>query len=513
MSAFLMAVLWRGMNAAETVALTLAMLRSGQELRVRERLSPVADKHSTGGVGDKVTLAVAPLVAACGLPVAKMSGRGLGHTGGTVDKLESITGLRTELSPSEFLDVLERHGLAISAQSSELAPADGKMYALRDVTATVDSIPLIAASIMSKKLAVGPSHLLLDVKVGAGAFMKTKAMARQLAEAMVGIGEDAGVRTRAVLSAMDQPLGRAVGNALEIAEADRDLQGTGPEDVTTLCLHETATLLAMSGLAADEAEGHARAERALHDGSGPGEVRRGRSGAGRRSRADTRSFAAAARAVSRDASRTTRRVHHADRRRARRHGVVHLGAGRMKKGDPIDYAVGLLLLAKVGDQVAAGDPLVEIHARSADQAESISERATRRLHLPQSSAQQEAAAARHGRAVSSASQRPSAPLQSSRDEERAERQSRRPDHRCDPRWRCPGSRTSRTRFSTISQDPLADDRSLPRRRVAADVRRVIAPNAPKMPKIAPDAPIATALGWINASASPPADASSEVDSR
>jgi pyrimidine-nucleoside phosphorylase len=373
MSAFLMAVVWRGMDAAETVALTLAMLRSGQELRVRERLSPVADKHSTGGVGDKVTLAVAPLVAACGLPVAKMSGRGLGHTGGTVDKLESITGLRTELSPSEFLDVLDQHRLAISAQSGDLAPADGKMYALRDVTSTVDSIPLIAASIMSKKLAVGPSHLLLDVKVGAGAFMKTKAMARQLAEAMVGIGEDAGVRTRAVLSAMDQPLGRAVGNALEIAEAIAILRGTGPDDVTTLCLHETATLLAMAGLAADESEGHARAERAIRDGSGLAkfaEVVEAQGG-------DPAQIFDPARLPSAPYRETFRapRPGFVTRIDAERVGMasVHLGAGRMKKGDPIDYAVGLLLLAKVGDRLAEGDPLVEVHARDADHARSIRE--------------------------------------------------------------------------------------------------------------------------------------------
>src|SRR5215469_2721818 len=268
MSAFLMAVVCRGMRKQETVALTLSMLHSGKELRVRDHVTPVADKHSTGGVGDKVTLAVAPLVAACGLPVAKMTGRGLGHTGGTVDKLESISGLRTELSQGVFLQLLGKHKLALSAQSADLAPADGRIYALRDVTATVESIPLIAASIMSKKLAVGPSHLLLDVKVGSGAFMKTVRDARRLAEMMVRIGKDAGVQTEAILSSMEQPLGRAVGNALEVAEAVDILKGKGPADVTEICRHETAALLALAGLCATEEEGAARAQKAIDDGSG-----------------------------------------------------------------------------------------------------------------------------------------------------------------------------------------------------------------------------------------------------
>lgn len=371
MSAFLMAVIWRGMDRAETVALTLSMLRSGKELRVRDTLSPVADKHSTGGVGDKVTLAVAPLVAACGLPVAKMSGRGLGHTGGTVDKLESVSGLRTELGTAEFMDVLRRHHLALAAQSGELAPADGKMYALRDVTATVDSIPLIAASIMSKKLAVGPSHLLLDVKVGSGAFMKTEKDARALAETMVRIGEDAGVRTVAVLSSMEQPLGRTVGNALELAEAIDILRGDGPEDVMTLCLHETATLLAMTGLAENEEEGHARAERAIADGSGLAklaEVIAAQGGDAGQIKNPSRLPQAPHREVIR-----APRTGYVTRMHAERIGIasVRLGAGRMRKGDPIDHAVGLKLLAKVGDQVKAGAPLVEVHARDAAQVAAI----------------------------------------------------------------------------------------------------------------------------------------------
>jgi pyrimidine-nucleoside phosphorylase len=365
MSALLMAILWRGMSRAETVALTLAMAASGEQLRIRERLSPVADKHSTGGVGDKVTLAVAPLVAACGLPVAKMSGRGLGHTGGTVDKLESITGFRTELTQDEFAALLERHGLVIAGQSSALAPADGKMYALRDVTGTVESIPLIAASIMSKKLAIGPSHLLLDVKVGAGAFMKTQADARLLAETMARIGEDAGVRTVALLSAMEQPLGRAIGNALEIVETVAILRGEGPEDVTELCVHEVATLLAMAGLAKTEHEGERRAQKAIKDGAGLAKLREVVvAQGGDPAQIDDPSKLSQARWVGTlEAPRSgyIAGIH------AEQVGMasVRLGAGRARKGDPIDPAVGFVLQAKVGDRVEAGQPLIEIHARTA----------------------------------------------------------------------------------------------------------------------------------------------------
>ncbi len=371
MAAFLMAVVWRGMTATETVALTLAMARSGAELRLRERISPVADKHSTGGVGDKATLAVAPLVAACGLPVAKMTGRGLGHTGGTVDKLESIRGIRLELGAKQFEKLLRAHGLALAAQSSQLAPADGKMYALRDVTATVDSIPLIAASIMSKKLAIGPSHLLLDVKVGSGAFMKTEKDARRLAETMVRIGERAGVRTVAALSSMEQPLGRAVGNALEVAEAVAVLRGEGPKDVTELCLHEAALLLEMTGLAVDEADAHVRLVVAIAEGAAVAKLEEvvAAQGGDAAQIADPMLLprapwveALAAPRAGYLAAMDTERVGMV---------AVHLGAGRLKKGEDVDPAVGLVLLAKVGDRVEAGQPLVEVHARTSTAAAAI----------------------------------------------------------------------------------------------------------------------------------------------
>src|SRR5438874_6394789 len=248
-SAWLMAVYWRGMDTRETSDLTLAMAGSGEQLHVREAISPVVDKHSTGGVGDKVTLAIAPLVAACGVAVGKMTGRGLGHTGGTVDKLESVRGFRSALTRDEFMRILTQHHIVLAGQSSDLAPADGRMYALRDVTGTIESIPLIAASIMSKKLAIGASHLLLDVKAGSGAFMKTVEAARELARTMVNIGRLAGLHTVAAITSMDQPLGRAIGNALEMAEAIAILHGRGPHDVSELCFHEAAELLVMTGTA------------------------------------------------------------------------------------------------------------------------------------------------------------------------------------------------------------------------------------------------------------------------
>jgi pyrimidine-nucleoside phosphorylase len=370
-SALLMAILWRGMNARETADLTLAMAGSGEQLHVRQSISPAVDKHSTGGVGDKVTLAVAPLVAACGLPVAKMTGRGLGHTGGTVDKLESISNFRAALSREEFWSILRAHQLVLAGQSSDLAPADGKIYALRDVTGTVESIPLIASSIMSKKLAIGASHLLLDVKVGSGAFMKTLSDAEALAHTMVDIGTRAGVHTAAVITAMDQPLGQAVGNALELAEAIAILQGKGPADVTTLCHHEAATLLLMTGMAANHKEAEAAIHQAISSGAALEKLAAvvAAQGGDARQVRDPSLLPAAPMRVPLPAPQAGY-IAAID---AERIGLatMKLGAGRFKKGDPIDHATGLLLRAKVGDQMQTGQPLLEIHARSEAQAVSI----------------------------------------------------------------------------------------------------------------------------------------------
>ena len=369
-SAWLMAIYWRGMDARETGDLTLAMARSGEELHVRDTISPVVDKHSTGGVGDKVTLAVAPLVAACGVAVGKMTGRGLGHTGGTLDKLESISGFRATLSRAEFMRILTQHHIVLAGQSDDLAPADGRMYALRDVTGTIESIPLIAASIMSKKLAIGASHLLLDVKVGSGAFMKTVEEARELAGTMVNIGRLAGLHTVAAITSMDQPLGLAIGNALELAEAIAILHGKGPQDVSDLCCHEAAELLVMTGTAGSMSEAERRVEHAVRSGAAVAklaEVIAAQGGDAQQVEephllptAPVRSMLEAPRSGY-IASIQSEQMGLAS---------MQLGAGRFKKGEQIDHRTGLVLQAKVGDYRYAGEPLVEIHARS--EAESAS---------------------------------------------------------------------------------------------------------------------------------------------
>src|SRR5256714_8514082 len=268
MAAFCMAVYFRGLSSAETFALTDAMIRSGETIDLGAALGrKVVDKHSTGGVGDKTSLAVGPIVAACQVPFGKMSGRGLGHTGGTLDKLESIPGFRVELTTDEFLQQVREVGLAIIGQSANLVPADKLLYGLRDVTATVDNVSLIAASIMSKKIAAGADAIVLDVKVGDGAFMKTIADARELAQMMLELGRHAGREVVCVLTDMDQPLGRAVGNALEVHEALATVRGNGPPDFTELVLDASAHLLALSDLAIDRTEARSRAEAAVADGS------------------------------------------------------------------------------------------------------------------------------------------------------------------------------------------------------------------------------------------------------
>lgn len=371
MSALLMAIYWHGMDARETSDLTLAMVRSGEQLHVRDIISPVVDKHSTGGVGDKVTLAVAPLVAACGVAVGKMSGRGLGHTGGTIDKLESIRGFRSTLSRDEFLRILTQHSIVLAAQSADLAPADGKMYALRDVTGTIESIPLIATSIMSKKLAIGGSHLLLDVKVGSGAFMKTVERARELAVTMVEIGRLAGMYTVAAITSMEQPLGQAIGNALEIAEAIAILHGHGPHDVSELCYHEAAELLVMTGKASNISEADTLVQQAIHSGAAVAklaEVIAAQGGDPRQiEQPNLLPSAPVRRMLTAPCNGYIASI------QAEQIGLVsmHLGAGRFKKGDQIDHRTGLILQSKIGDYLHANDPLVEIHARSESEAASL----------------------------------------------------------------------------------------------------------------------------------------------
>ncbi|WP_101783702.1 thymidine phosphorylase [Nonomuraea indica] len=352
MSALAMAILLNGMNRREIADWTRAMIRSGERMDWSALDRPTADKHSTGGVGDKITLPLAPLVAACGAYVPQLSGRGLGHTGGTLDKLESIPGWRASLSNDEMLAVLRDAGAVVCAAGSGLAPADKKLYALRDVTGTVESIPLIASSIMSKKIAEGTGSLVLDVKVGSGAFMKTVDRARELAETMVALGGDAGVRTVALLTAMDRPLGRAVGNALEVEESVEVLAGGGPSDVVELTVRLAREMLEAAGIAGgkDPAE-------ALKDGSAMDAWRRmitaqgGDADALLPRAAETTTVTAPASGV------LTRLDAYAVGLAAWR-----LGAGRARKEDPVSAGAGIVLHAKPGDQVRAGEPLMTLHA-------------------------------------------------------------------------------------------------------------------------------------------------------
>lgn len=361
-SALMMAIYFQGMTDGETCELTMAMARSGDMLDLSPIRGIKVDKHSTGGVGDKTSLALAPMAAACGIPVAKMSGRGLGHTGGTIDKLESFPGFTTALSREQFITNVNRIGIAIMGQTADLAPADKKLYALRDVTATVDNMSLIASSIMSKKLAAGADAIVLDVKTGSGAFMKKEADARALAEEMVRIGTNAGRKTVAVISDMDQPLGFAVGNALEVKEAIDTLKGHGPADFLELCLTLGSQMLMAGGRANDLKSARAMLEQGIADGSA------------------LKKLAEFVEAQGGDGSV----VYHPERLPqaslqkevlSPADGYVSrivcdevgicsllLGGGRETKESSIDLSVGLVLCRKVGDAVRAGEPLAVIHA-------------------------------------------------------------------------------------------------------------------------------------------------------
>jgi len=354
MSALAMAILLRGMQRQEIARWTAAMIGTGERMDLSSIPRPTVDKHSTGGVGDKITLPLAPLVAACGAAVPQLSGRGLGHTGGTLDKLESIPGWRAHLTHSGYLAQLRDVGAVVCAAGDELAPADRKLYALRDVTATVESIPLIASSIMSKKIAEGASALVLDVKVGSGAFMKNEADARELAEIMVDIGTNQGVRTVALLTNMDTPLGRTAGNAVEVREAVEVLAGGGPDDVVELTILLAQEMLAAAGLSEVDPV------KALADGRAMDAWRRMISAQGG------------------DPSAPLPEAPERDTVTADRDGVLarldayavgvaawRLGAGRARKEDPVSASAGVVLLHKPGDKVVAGEPLLELHTEDA----------------------------------------------------------------------------------------------------------------------------------------------------
>jgi pyrimidine-nucleoside phosphorylase len=368
-AAWAMAVLLNGMTDQETTDLTLAMARSGETLDLSEVVPIAVDKHSTGGVGDKTTMVIGPLVAACGLPVGKMSGRGLGFSGGTLDKLESIPGFRTNLSQAEFGDQLKTHGVVVTGQTGDLAPADGKLYALRDVTGTVPSIPLIASSVMSKKIAAGAHAILLDVKVGQGAFMENLEDAHHLARLMVSIGTLSGRKTVALISDMNQPLGFAVGNALEIIESIETLQGKGPKDFQEHCLVVASHMLVLGKTARNLEEARQMVEKALNSGQAwekfrvlveaqDGDVRYV-------DHPERLPSAALVETVKAPQSGWLKAIH------AREVGetAVALGAGRARKGDAVDHAVGIIIHCKVGDRVEAGDNLFTVHASDQERME------------------------------------------------------------------------------------------------------------------------------------------------
>ena len=373
-SAWCMTVFWRGMSRRETADLTLAMAHSGDMLDLHDIAPIVVDKHSSGGVGDKVSLVVAPLVAASGLHVGKMSGRGLSFSGGTIDKLESIAGFRVSLSEDEFRRQLKEHGIVLSGQSGDLAPADGKLYALRDVTGTVPSLPLIASSIMSKKIAAGADAIVLDVKCGSGAFMKTPDDARRLAETMVGIGHELNRKVTALIGDMDQPLGYAIGNALEVKEAIETLHGRGPADLTEHCLVVASHMLFLGERVSSLDAGRLLAEELMKSGRAWDKFVEWVTAQG----GDPQVVQQPDRLPHADIVREVRsaRAGYVRAINALEVGLtsVDLGAGREQKGDPIDYAVGIVLHVKVGEAVKIDQPLFTIHANSAAKAQAAEAR-------------------------------------------------------------------------------------------------------------------------------------------
>jgi pyrimidine-nucleoside phosphorylase len=380
-AALLMAILLRGMEAEETAALTDAMVHSGIRVDLSEIPGVKVDKHSTGGVGDKTSLVLAPLAAACGVPVPMMSGRGLGHTGGTLDKLEAIPGFRVNLSLEEMKAALAKAGCAMIGQTAQIAPADKKLYALRDVTGTVESIPLISASIMSKKIAEGIDALVLDVKTGSGAFMKTEADSRRLAESLVSIGNASGVRTEAIITAMDAPLGRAVGNALEVIECLDVLKGGGPQDLVDVSVELAARMLVLGKVADDIAAAETQVRNAIASGAGLERFRQIIEIQGgdpkvvddyaRMPHVADRHVMAADRAgfvTGLDAELVGR-------------ASVALGAGRDRVEDPVDPAVGIMVAVKPGETVKAGDPVLELHFRDRGRLETALALASRAITI------------------------------------------------------------------------------------------------------------------------------------
>ena len=367
MSAFLMAVYFRGMDSAETTHLMDSMLRSGTILDLTGIGNPKVDKHSTGGVGDKVSLILAPLIASCGVCVPMISGRGLGHTGGTLDKLESIPGFRTDLSAKEFKKQLDRTGVAMIGQTAEIAPADKKMYALRDVTATVGSIPLIAASIMSKKLAEGLDGLVLDVKFGSGAFMQGYAKAKQLAQTMVQIGKRAKVRTVAVLTNMDNPLGNAVGNSLEVIEAIEALKGNGPKDLMDVTYTLGVQMLKMARISG----GMRLLKQRIMSGQALEKFKQVIDGQGGDAMVvEDKTLLPVAKKSLKMIAKKSGYIHNLDTH-AIGVSLISLGGGRRKKEDDIDPSCGFMIYKKIGDRVRKGEILAEVFCDSAHRAQPV----------------------------------------------------------------------------------------------------------------------------------------------